>query len=303
MISHKIKTKIRTFNRFYTNVLGLLDRHILSSAFSLTEARVLLEIQLMPQCTAKKIIEKLTIDAGYLSRILNTFERKDWIVRENDSNDRRSSIIRLVPKGKQELERLSEKSDQQIERLIHGINAAEQKQLLDAMETIYAILGGNNDPKLRCFQASDHTFIVNAHRNLYAREYGFNDKFVQYVADAVSAFMDCHDSEKEKIWILDEGNEAKGCIAIVRESESIAQLRWFLLDQSLRGRGYGHKLLDTAIQFCREQGYKKVILWTVSDLKAARHLYGSKGFTCVQQHPNKTWTNHVITEEKWELVF
>jgi len=56
--------QIRSFNRFYTDIIGLLDQHFLDSPFSLTEGRVLYEIRHIEDCTAKKISEKIKIDEG-----------------------------------------------------------------------------------------------------------------------------------------------------------------------------------------------------------------------------------------------
>ena len=56
--------KIRSFNRFYTNIIGLLDQHFLDSPFSLTEGRVLYEICNTEDCSAKKIRESIVIDEG-----------------------------------------------------------------------------------------------------------------------------------------------------------------------------------------------------------------------------------------------
>lgn len=294
--------KIRAFNRYYTRVLGLLNHHILSSDVSLTEARILLEIKTIETCTAKKLIEKLEIDGGYLSRILKNFEKSELITRYALPADKRVSVIQLTKSGTEKLSELEGKSNNQIEQLLHHLDKKKQDQVLAAMETIHTALSKNQGVVLRSYRQSDLSFIVNAHRDLYHREYGFNEKFVRYVADAVSTFAVQHDAKRENIWILEVDQQPKGVIAIVKEFGDTAQLRWFLLDQSLRGKGYGHKLLDEAIQFCRSQGYEKVILWTVSDLKAARHMYKSKGFNLVEQHENGDWTSHVITEEKWEMI-
>jgi hypothetical protein len=64
--------KIRSFNRFFTNIIGLLNRHFLDGPFSLTEGRVLYEIYHTGDCSAKKIRANIVIDEGYLSRIIDT---------------------------------------------------------------------------------------------------------------------------------------------------------------------------------------------------------------------------------------
>lgn len=68
---------IRQFNRYYTKVLGLLDKHLLDSEFSLSEVRVLYEIGQSEECKASMLIEQLGLDPGYLSRMLKRFEKWD----------------------------------------------------------------------------------------------------------------------------------------------------------------------------------------------------------------------------------
>src|SRR4030095_7127802 len=92
--------KIRGFNRFYTTVIGLLDQHFLDSPFSLTEGRVLYEICNTDECTAKKIREKILIDEGYLSRILDSFSKRGFIKKTPSQMDRRLRIIIPTEKGK-----------------------------------------------------------------------------------------------------------------------------------------------------------------------------------------------------------
>ena len=94
--------KIRSFNRFYTDIIGLLDKHFLDSPFSLTEGRVLYEVRHTEDCTAKKIRENISIDEGYLSRILNTFTKKGLITKSLSSDDKRLHIIKLTEKGQKE---------------------------------------------------------------------------------------------------------------------------------------------------------------------------------------------------------
>ena len=61
---------IRSFNRFYTRVLGLLDKYILNSQYTLSEVRILYELATHENLTASDLIETLHIDKGYLSRII-----------------------------------------------------------------------------------------------------------------------------------------------------------------------------------------------------------------------------------------
>ena len=98
----KIKS-IRAFNRYYTNILGLVNKNILDYNFSLAEARVLLEISKIENCTSKKLSDLLNMDAGYLSRIIKQFEKHGLIEREKSKEDKRSYILELTESGSKKL--------------------------------------------------------------------------------------------------------------------------------------------------------------------------------------------------------
>jgi DNA-binding MarR family transcriptional regulator len=132
--------RIRSFNRFYTNIIGLLDQHFLDSPFSLTEGRVLYEICTTEECSAKKIREKVAIDEGYLSRILDSFSKRGLIRKTSSSNDRRLRIIAPTEKGKSEFAQLNENSNILITQLIEKLSDEELTDLLSKMEGIRTLL-------------------------------------------------------------------------------------------------------------------------------------------------------------------
>ena len=132
--------QIRSFNRFYTDIIGLLDQHFLDSPFSLTEGRVLYEIRHIEDCTAKNIREKMTIDEGYLSRILDTFRKKGLITKSPSPEDKRLHMIKLTEKGRKEFAGMNDHSDQLISRLIEKLSAEERDELLSITERIRHLL-------------------------------------------------------------------------------------------------------------------------------------------------------------------
>ena len=132
--------RIRGFNRFYTNVIGLLDQHFLDSPFSLTEGRVLYEICNTEDCSAKKIRESVAIDEGYLSRILDNFSKRGLIRKTPSSTDGRLRIIVPTEKGKREFSNLNDNSNQLIAQLIEKLSEEEREDLLKKMEGIRALL-------------------------------------------------------------------------------------------------------------------------------------------------------------------
>lgn len=294
-------SEIRSFNRFYTNILGLLDKHILDSPYSLTEVRILLEIKKIKDCTAKKLIGKLAIDRGYMSRVLKRFENDGLVAKENSEADKRITILRLTPAGKSVLHELEERSDRQAESLISHLSWDEQQILVSSMKSIKnALVDGINPVKIRAYEPKDIDYIIKRHRELYDIEYGFGREFGDYVEKYVLEFDEHCDKDSENIWIAEADGKQVGVIAIVKVDDSTAQLRWFLIEPHMRSKGLGYRLMKTAVDFCGEKKYKHVFLWTVSILEAARTLYKQFGFELTESKTNDTWGGH-LTEERWDI--
>ena len=131
---------IRDFNRFYTNVIGLLDRHFLDTPFSLTEGRVLYEIRHTEECTAKTIRSKIDIDEGYLSRIIEKFIHGGLAKKSPAQRDRRLHIIVLTEKGRREFSKLNDNSNKMITHLVEKLSAHDQSEMVESMGRIKALL-------------------------------------------------------------------------------------------------------------------------------------------------------------------
>lgn len=297
-----VVAQVRSFSRFYTNILGLLNQGILDSPYSLTEVRILLEIDKTKNCTAIALTDKLDIDRGYLSRILSRFESDGMIIKKDSPSDGRMALLYLTSRGKKALSMLEQKSDDQIKHLIKYLNEDERERLVDAMKYIMKSLSYGASPvKIRTYQTKDVEYIIKRHREIYKDEYGFSSEFGDYVEKYVYKFDEHHDEDKENIWIAEADGKNVGMIAIVKADDSTSQLRWFLIEPEMRGKGLGHELVKTAVDFCREKGYKHVFLWTVNILETARHIYKQHGFELTETVDNNTWTDRTIKEERWDL--
>jgi len=137
--------RIRNFNRFYTNIIGLLDQHFLDSPFSLTEGRVLYEICSIEECSAKKIRENIVIDEGYLSRILDNFAKRGLIKKTRSSKDGRLRIIVPTEKGKREFSNINTNSNHLISQLIEKLSEKDRENLLIKLEEIRSLLEKANE--------------------------------------------------------------------------------------------------------------------------------------------------------------
>jgi DNA-binding MarR family transcriptional regulator len=131
---------VRNFSRFYTNVIGLLDKHLLDSEFSLPEARILYELGNHQPCTASDLMALVNMDRGYMSRILSNFVRKKLIQRKKSATDGRSYFLTLTAKGNNAFHTLDSASHQQVETLLAPMDEASREKLLHHMNEITVLL-------------------------------------------------------------------------------------------------------------------------------------------------------------------
>lgn len=295
-------TEIRAFNRFYTGVIGLLGQHILDSGYSLTEARVLLEISRAGNGTANRLAEALGIDRSYMSRIVSKLEGQGLVVRRASKKDGRANDISLTDEGLRVFRDLDERSNEQAERLISGLAEEERGELRRAMRTIKKYLGAQVGFTIRPFREADVDYVIERQLSLYETERGFSSAvWKRYLREGVAAFVDRFDPELDNMYVIENNGAPAGCVAITHAGAETAQLRYFFLEPELRGLGAGQRLFDQALAFCREKGYRRVFLWTVSAQKAARQLYAARGFTITETGENSEWGVPVL-EERWDLA-
>lgn len=296
--------KIRSFNRFYTNLLGLLDITLLKSDFSLTEVRIMFELNQLSTTTASELVKLLSLDPAYLSRILSGFEEKKLIDKQRSNEDMRKQILSLTSKGQQMILELQKKANKQIKALLSNVKDKDQDRLVTSMRTIECILQNEKEKSefysLRSHKPGDIGYITYRHGVIYANEYQLDETFEAYVAKYMAEFIENYDPAKDKLWIVEKESEIVGSIAIVKKDNKTAQLRWLLVEPHLRNKGIGTKLMHEAISFSKSQGYQKVILGTFSDLIIARMLYSKNGFQLLDSKKHQIW-GHNLTEEQWEL--
>jgi DNA-binding MarR family transcriptional regulator/GNAT superfamily N-acetyltransferase len=298
---------VRAFNRFYTPRIGVLGDHHLATAFSVTEGRLLYELGHRDSPTAADLGRDLGLDAGYLSRLLRRFESGGLLRRTPSRADARQSLLSLTAKGRAALKPLEARTRSQIEALLGGVDGPARRQVVDAMATVRRLLG---DPAagagpaapylLRTHQAGDMGWIVYRHAVLYAREWGYDAEFEALVARICADFLDHFEPSGERCWVAERHGEIVGSVFVVRKSKTVAKLRLLLVEPQARGLGIGRRLIDECIRFARDAGYRRLTLWTQSDLDAARHLYKAAGFRCIERKPHHSFGKNLVAET-WDL--
>ena len=144
----------------------------------------------------------------------------------------------------------------------------------------------------------DLGWVVMAHGEVYAAEFGWNRDFEALVARIVADYAAAHDPDREAAWIAEIGGRRAGCVFCVAEDETTAKLRILLVHPEGRGRGLGSRLVDTCLGFARTAGYRRITLWTNDVLVSARRIYAAAGFTLIDEEPHHSF-GHQLVGQNW----
>lgn len=296
---------VREFSRFYTNVIGALDYQThLGTPYSLTEARLLYELAQHERVEVTELRGALSLDAGYLSRILGRFEEWALITRQRSPRDARQQLVIPTAKARAEAELLVERSNAAVGALLDGISPADRARLVSGMRTVREVLEGRPRPRsylLREPAPGDLGWVIHRHGALYAAEYGLDGEFEAMVAGSVADHARSRDPEVERGWIAEVDGEPAGCVFCTRDTEEgVARLRLFLVEPKARGLGIGARLLDECLRFTREAGYREMRLWTFQGLDAAHRLYERAGFVMTDSYPYEGYGKR-LTAQEWAL--
>ncbi|MBX9604464.1 MAG: bifunctional helix-turn-helix transcriptional regulator/GNAT family N-acetyltransferase [Bryobacteraceae bacterium] len=296
--------RIREFNRFYTRLIGVLDEHHLDGPLGIAEARILYEISGQPGMTAADLCRTLEMDAGYVSRILRALKKRGLLARKRSESDARRTHLNLTRSGREAFAEIDARTRLRMEELLQPLAPPQRDRLLRSLREVQTLLGGGNAEeaavRIRTHQPGDLGWIVHRHAVLYEQEYGWGIDFERVVAEIAAQFLGRFDPQSDGCWIAERGGERLGSIALAREEGDAARLRLFLVEPDARGLGIGWRLIDACHAFARQAGYRRIILWTQSNLLAARHMYRKAGYHIISELPHNSFGQNLIAET-WAL--
>ncbi|MBP2171161.1 DNA-binding MarR family transcriptional regulator/GNAT superfamily N-acetyltransferase [Erwinia toletana] len=288
---------VRQFNRFYSRQIDKLNQQLLSSEFSLTEVRVLHELLMHPQLTTSAICRQLSLNIGYLSRVISGLENQRLITKTRSTEDARVLQLQLTDKGLTRIELLNALAQQQLMAMLEPLSATQQQQLTNAMNQIEGLLGSPAPGYiLRDPQPGDLGMVVHHNALLYATEYGWSSEFEARVAEIVAKYLREFVPGKARCWIAEKAGKLVGSVFVVREDDDTARLRVLYVDASARGLGIGHRLVEEALTFARQAGYKKMVLSTYSILIAAAKIYQQTGFRLTEEQARHRFGKDLVDQ-------
>jgi GNAT superfamily N-acetyltransferase len=190
--------------------------------------------------------------------------------------------------------------------MLAPLSKGGRERLVFALDAVATMLGaearpGTNEPYiLRPPEPGDMGWVVHRHAVLYAREYGFDERFEALVAEIVAGFVTNFDAKHERCWIAERDGAVVGSVFLVRVSDAIGKLRLLYVEPEARGLGIGQRLVRECIRHARHCGYKRLTLWTNDILGAARRIYQAEGFRLVAEERHHSFGQDLVGQN-WDL--
>ena len=294
--------QVRAFNRFYTRQMGILNERFLGGPLVLAELRVLFEVAQSDSLSISELVDLLRLDQGYASRLVASLKKQGLVLVEPDPQDGRKKLIRLSDQGKAVYAELQHEMCQELSNQLAPLSDDQQQTLIAAMNQITRLLQPPQAPQIviRPLQNGDLGHIATRHAILYSREQGWDHSFELAVMEVLTDYLKHIESPDQCAWVAEVDGVFAGCIFAVRQDQNSARLRALLVEPEFRKLGLGNKLIEQCLSFCRQRGYRKVVLWTCDALAQARRLYARHGFDCTRQWPETEFGQN-LNSEHWEL--
>ncbi|MPZ96704.1 MAG: GNAT family N-acetyltransferase [Propionibacteriales bacterium] len=280
-VGGELVEQVRSFNRFYTRLIGVLTDGLVGTPYSLTEARVLFELAQRGCIDTAELRRLLDLDAGYLSRLLARFVTDGLVRRDQSTTDARRHVLTLTDAGRAAFATLDARQVEAVEQLLEPLSVQQRAELASGMSSIRHALGDPPKPQgyvLRQPEPGDLGWVVARHGALYAAEYGWDSSFEALVARVVADYVDGHDPKRDAAWIAEIDGAPVGSVFCAGADASTAKLRLLLVDPAARGMGIGARLVEECLRFARRVGYSRITLWTNDVLTQARRIYEQAGF-------------------------
>ena len=294
---------VRRFNRFYTGRIGVLKPGMVGSPYTLPEARVIYALGRDGQSTATAVGKELSLDLGYLSRLLQSLRRRGLLQAKRAAHDGRQQQLTLTDKGRKAFTLIDSRSRDEMAQMLAPLKGEERGKLVSAMKAVESLLDTERAPGeivLREPRPGDMGWVTERHAVLYYEQDGWGAGFEALVAGIVKDFLENFDPKRERCWIAERNGERVGCVFVVNDKGE-ARLRLLLVEPSARGAKLGRRLVEECIAFSREKGYKKLVLWTHSHLTAARAIYAKTGFKKLRKTETHDSFGPKAVSEFWEL--
>ena len=299
---HDIVASVRSFNRFYTQLVGALDARFLGTDVTLAEARLLFEMAQLPGAIAVDLQTSLGMDGGFVSRVITRFEARGWVVRDRGEEDARRRPIALTAEGRAVFEVIDARQSAEVANTLQRLGPVERTDLLAALGSVRALLdpASRSGFSIRTFRTGDMGSIAARQSILYADTHRWGRELEIIEGEVTTAFLRDFKQGREQCWVAEVNDAMAGSVMVTDEGGGSARLRLLYVEPFARGRGIGDALVGQCVGFARDAQYRTLTLWTHTILQSARRIYAARGFHIVETAMHEAF-GMPVQGETWQL--
>ncbi|MEJ8323991.1 helix-turn-helix domain-containing GNAT family N-acetyltransferase [Kosakonia sacchari] len=289
--------------------LGFMNSTLAATDYSPSAVHTLLEVEKQGAMTAAQLVQILGLEKSSVSRMLSRLIAAGELQDVPSAEDARYKTLQLTAQGKASVARINSYAAMRVREALQHLTSAEQEAVARGLSAYATALEACRQGAPRPAREKPEIVtgylpgmigrISEMHASYYSQHYGFGYFFESKVAAGLAEFAGRLESVRNNIWLAVHQGKIVGSLAIDGEDlgNNEAHLRWFILDDECRGTGMGRQLLAKAMQFCDEQQFSAVQLWTFSGLNAARTLYESFGFTLSKEWQGEQWGRAMLEQQ------
>ncbi len=295
-------SRVRSSSRQLVRELGFMGQTLAGTDLHASAVHALVEIGADDGLTARQLADRLLLEKSTVSRLLKGLKLRGDVVEVRSAKDAREKHLALTKKGECKLGEIASLANAQVSAALARLKGGQIQQVSDLLQAYADALASVRleAPEEARQERAEITSgyvpgligaVAGLHGSFYARESGFAATFEATVAAGLAEFVPRLTSSANQIWHLWRDGAFMGSIAIDGEDlgNGIAHLRWFIVSDATRGTGKGRALLQEALAFCDEAGFRETHLWTFKGLDAARRLYEDNGFALADEYWGDQW--------------
>ena len=315
---------IRTASRDLVRQFGLMKQTVAGTDLTLSSVHAIIEIGRAGQLSSRELSEMLQLEKSTVSRLVKSLVARGELREQRANNDLRVKLLSLTGQGRKTLGDIDRYAEVQVSTALDRLNAASRQGVLRGLQDYSAALNDASPARETAYPSTHKLapFEVNSgytptiiartlemiHSHMH-RNFGFGPAFESRVAADLAEFMTRIDSAANQTWYAQLDNRIVGSISIDGQDlvdtdlgdtdpgDTKAHLRWFVVDDGIRGGGIGKALLSQALSFCDQQGFHETHLWTVKGLDAARKLYQQHGFYLAEEYFGDQWGTRILEQQ------
>lgn len=300
--------QIRADSRLMVRELGFMRSTLAATDYPPSAVHALMEIGANSDATAVRLADVLGLDKSSVSRMLRKLIDAGEVEESTSAADGRAKLLALTEKGRRTLEAIHDYGRSQVLAALDHLGPEERQVVAKGLAAYAGALharrageSSDRDGLIRIepgYRPGAIGRIAEMHANFYSRYSGFGQFFEGKVAAGMAEFSGRLTSSRNGLWLAVREGRIVGSVAIDGEDlgEGVAHLRWFIVDDGLRGAGVGRRLLSEAVSFCDSRGFPATQLWTFRGLDAARRLYEACGFVLAEEVPGEQWGKTVMEQ-------